>query len=197
MRIELWTGLLVVVLAAHPVWAQETRGNVNGIVQDQSGVIPGAVVRITNTDTNQTHQVVTNTRGYFEAVLLNAGTYSIRIELQGYKTLHQTGLSLAVGQTMNLTLTLDVGQLAEEVTVKAESPLIDATTVSSGANFDRRLVDGLPMFSNMPIMLARFTPGVAPAEAEVQNIFQGYMEGTTTAAGGQVGTGSPIGRAHV
>ena len=138
MRIQLWTGLLVVVLAAQPVWAQETRGNINGIVQDQSGVIPGAVVRITNTDTNQTHQVVTNTRGYFEAVLLNAGTYSIRIELQGYKTLNQTGLSLAVGQTMNLTLTLDVGQLAEEVTVKAESPLLDATTVSSGANFDRR-----------------------------------------------------------
>ena len=46
------------------------------------------------------------------------------------------------------------------------------------------------MFSNMPIMLSRFTPGVAPAEAEVQNIFQGYMEGTTSAAGGQVGTGS-------
>ena len=46
------------------------------------------------------------------------------------------------------------------------------------------------MFSNMPIMLSRFTPGVAPAEAEVQNIFQGYMEGTTNAAGGQVGTGS-------
>lgn len=190
MRIQLWTGLLVVVLAAQPVWAQETRGNINGIVQDQSGVIPGAVVRITNTNTNQTHQAVTNTRGYFEAVLLNAGTYSIRIELQGYKTLNQTGLSLAVGQTMNLTLTLDVGQLTEEVTVKAESPLIDATTVSSGANFDRRLVDGLPMFSNMPIMLARFTPGVAPSEAEVQNIFQGYMEGTTNAAGGQVGTGS-------
>jgi hypothetical protein len=39
-------------------------------------------------------------------------------------------------------------------------------------------------------MLSRFTPGVAPAEAEVQNIFQGYMEGTTSAAGGQVGTGS-------
>src|SRR4029434_2604472 len=48
----------------------------------------------------------------------------------------------------------------------------------------------LPMFSNMPIMLARFTPGVAPAEVEVQNIFQGCMEGTTSAAGGQVGTGS-------
>ena len=46
------------------------------------------------------------------------------------------------------------------------------------------------MFSNMPIMLSRFTPGVAPAGAEVKNVFQGYMEGTTAAAGGQVGTGS-------
>src|SRR6185436_16303490 len=56
--------------------------------------------------------------------------------------------------------------------------------------FDRRMVEGLPMFSNMPIMLSRYAPGVAPAEAEVQNVFQGYMEGTTNAAGGQVGTGS-------
>ena len=80
--------------------------------------------------------------------------------------------------------------MTEEVTVSAASPLLDTTTVSSGQNFDRRMVEALPMFSNMPIMLSRFTPGVAPAEAEVQNIFQGYMEGTTNAAGGQVGTGS-------
>jgi hypothetical protein len=45
--------------------------------------------------------------------------------------------------------------------------------VSSGQNFDRRMVESLPMFSNMPIMLSRFTPGVAPREAEVQNVFQG------------------------
>ena len=46
------------------------------------------------------------------------------------------------------------------------------------------------MFSNMPIMLSRFTPGVATAEVDIQNVFQGYMEGTTNMAGGQVGTGS-------
>ena len=91
---------------------------------------------------------------------------------------------------MNLSLTLDVGQVSEEITVTAVAPLLDASTVSSGQNYDRKLVESLPMFSNMPIMLSRFTPGVAPAEADVQNIFQGYMEGTTSAAGGQVGTGS-------
>jgi hypothetical protein len=182
--------LLLSLLATGSAGAQETRGNINGIVQDAGGVIPGAVVRITNTGTSQTQQLVTNNRGYFEAVLLNPGTYEVRVELGGYKAYNQTGISLAVGQTLSLNVTMDVGQLTEQVTVVAEAPLLDATTVSSGQNFDRRLIEGLPMFSNMPIMLSRFTPGVAPAEADVQNIFQGYMEGTTLAAGGQVGTGS-------
>src|SRR5918993_783208 len=190
MRMRLWIGLLASVLAALPANAQETRGNINGVVEDAGGVVPGATVRITNIDTSQTQQLVTSDRGYFEAILLNPGTYAIRVELPGFKILSQTGISLAVGQTISLTLKLEVGQLTESIEVRGDSPLIDTTTVSSGQNFDRRLVEALPMFSNMPIMLSRFTPGVAPAEAEVQNIFQGYMEGTTSAAGGQVGTGS-------
>ncbi len=190
MRMRVWMGLLALVLAALPVQAQETRGNINGVVQDSGGIIPGAVVRITNSGTSQTQQLVTNTSGYFEAPLLNAGTYEVRVELQGFKTYNQTGISLAVGQTLSLRVTLDVGQMSEMVNVVAEAPMLDTTTVSSGMNFDRRMVEGLPMFSNMPIMLSRFTPGVVPAEADVQNIFQGYMEGTTAASGGQVGTGS-------
>ena len=189
MRRVVWLFVVGVLLPWFAV-AQETRGNINGIVEDNDGVVPGASVRITNTDTGQTQQLVTGDRGYFEAVLLNPGTYAVRVELQGFKTLSQTGISLAVGQTVSLTLKLEIGQLTEHIEVTGEAPLIDATTVSSGQNFDRRMVEALPMFSNMPIMLSRFTPGVAPAEAEVQNIFQGYMEGTTSAAGGQVGTGS-------
>jgi hypothetical protein len=100
-------GLILSLLAAGAASAQETRGNINGIVQDSGGIVPGAVVRITNTETSQTQQLVTNNRGYFEAVLLNPGTYSVRVELQGFKTLNQTGIRLAVGQTVNLTLTLE------------------------------------------------------------------------------------------
>ena len=72
MRMRVWMGLLALVLAALPVQAQETRGNINGVVQDSGGIIPGAVVRITNSGTSQTQQLVTNTSGYFEAPLLNA-----------------------------------------------------------------------------------------------------------------------------
>ncbi len=101
--------MLVCVLMAVSAQAQETRGNINGVVRDLDGVIPGAVVRITNTGTSQTQQRVTNSSGYFEAVLLNPGAYEVRVELPGYKTLSQTGISLAVGQTVNLSLTLEVG----------------------------------------------------------------------------------------
>ena len=174
MRRIVWVLLLAVLLPA-AAGAQETRGNINGIVQDSGGVVPGAAVRITNTATSQTQQLVTNSSGYFEAVLLNPGTYEVRVELQGYKTLTQSGISLSVGQTVNLTLALEVGQVSEEVTVTAQSALLDATTVSSGHNFDRQMVEGLPMFSNMPIMLSRFTPGVAPAEAERNPTFVPFV----------------------
>ena len=192
MRMRRMIAPLVLVLAALPAQAQETRGNINGIVQDKGGVIPGAVVTVRNTDTGQTLPLVTNGRGYFEALLLNPGTYSVQVELAGYKGYTQTDITLAVGQTVSLTVTLEVGQVTEQITVVASAPLLDTTTVSSGQNFDRRMVEGLPMFSNMPIMLSRFAVGVVPgtAEAEVINVFQGYMEGTTAAAGGQLGTGS-------
>jgi hypothetical protein len=73
----------------------------------------------------------------------------------------QKNIVLAVGQHLNLSFTLEVGALSEEVTVSGVTPLLDTTTVSSGQNFDRRMIETLPMFSNMPIMLSRLTPGVA------------------------------------
>ena len=145
MKRRVWMGLLALVLAAMPVHAQETRGNINGIVQDADGVVPGAAVRITNTNTGQTQQLVSSDRGYFEAVLLNPGTYAVRVELQGYSVLNQTGISLSVGQTVSLTLQMRIGQLTEQVNVVAEAPMLDTTTVSSGQNFGRQLVEGLPM----------------------------------------------------
>ena len=56
------------------VAAQETRGNISGTVRDAQGVVPGAMVTVTNVDTQVTQNLVTNDSGYFEAPLLNPGT---------------------------------------------------------------------------------------------------------------------------
>ena len=106
--------------------------------------------------------------------------------MTGFKTLTQTGLVLAVGQQLSLALRLEVGQVAETVNVTADTPLLDTSSVSSGQNFDSRMVEGLPMFSNMPIMLTRFAAGVNPSTTQ-SLVSQGFADGTTQAAGAAFG----------
>src|SRR4029079_6194032 len=104
---------LLVFLVTAVVSAQETRGNISGTVRDKDGVIPGAAVKITNTETGVSQQLVTNSSGYFEAPLLNAGTYEVVVEIANFKTFRQTGIGLAVGQAISLQAPLDVGKNAE------------------------------------------------------------------------------------
>ena len=186
MRIRFSLLLMVFSLAAWPAAAQETRGNISGTVQDSTGVVPGAAVTITNIDTKQTQQLTTNSSGYFEAPLLNPGNYEVSVAMPGFKTLSQANIVLSVGQALSLNLKLEVGQVSERIEVTAVAPILDTNTVSSGMNFDEKTLENLPMISNMPIMVARFSSGVNPLTT-LQYVAQGFIDGTTNAAGGTVG----------
>ena len=179
--------LFVCVLPVTLAMAQETRGNIAGTVQDAQGVIPGATVRITNVDTNTTQVLVTNSTGYFEAPLLQPGMYRVVVEMANFKTSTREGVALAVGQQINIPFTLEVGNINEQVTVTGVAPVLDTTSVSSGANFDSQMVASLPMFSNMPVGLARFAPGVNP-DADQPPMSQGFVTGPSEAAGTAIGS---------
>src|SRR5687768_18564220 len=106
---------LVALLIAGSAAAQETRGTISGTVRDNDGVLPGSNVTITNTATTVSQQMVTNGSGYFEAPLLIAGTYDVSVELPNFKASRQTGINVAVGQAVSLTITLEVGNMSERV----------------------------------------------------------------------------------
>ena len=72
MRPRFWLALLG-ILVPLGIAAQETRG-ISGTVRDAQGVVPGAMVAVTNVDTQVSQNLVTNDSGYFEAPLLNPGT---------------------------------------------------------------------------------------------------------------------------
>ena len=184
MRTCCW--ILLSSLLVAPASAQETRGNISGTVRDAQGVIPGATVTITGTDTGAVQRLVSNSSGYFEAPLVQPGNYQISVAMAGYKGLTRPGIVVAVGQQVSVTLMLELGQVTEEITVTAASPLLDTSAVSSGQNFDSRMVEGLPMFSNMPIMLTRFAAGVNPSTNQ-SLVSQGFADGTTQAAGAAFG----------
>jgi hypothetical protein len=173
---------------AASVGAQETRGTISGTVRDADGVLPGANVKITNTGTNVSQQLVTNDSGYFEARLLIAGDYEVSVEMPNFKSFRQTGIQLAVGQSVPLVITLELGNVTERVEVVAGAVLLDTNAVSSGLNFENRLLSELPTFSSMPILMIRNVSGVA-ASAAPQFATQGFVGGPSTQAGPIGGVG--------
>ncbi len=87
---------------------------------------------------------------------------------------------LAVGQQLSVALPARSrpGHRSRERST-AEAPLLDTSAVSSGQNFDSRMVEGLPMFSNMPIMLTRFALGREPGRPPRASCPRGSLDGTT------------------
>ena len=72
-------------------------------------MLPGVTVTITNIETGTERSVVTNEKGLYRAPLLPLGTYRVVAELQGFKKFEQTGITLSVGQTAVVNVTLGVG----------------------------------------------------------------------------------------
>src|SRR5687767_1408748 len=177
----------IVFFASISLVAQETRSTISGTVRDEQGVIPGASVKVTNVGTGVTQQLTTNNSGYFEAPLLIAGTYEVVVEMTGFKTLRRTGVTLSSGQTLALPLALEIGTIAEEITVTGEAPLLEVVTLRQGLVLDAKKIADLPVQSNMPVLFARFAPGMM-ARGIIPFAGQGFVGGPTTNAtplGGQ------------
>ena len=111
--------------------AQVLEATLYGVVQDTSGaILPGVTVIVTHQGTTLRRETVSDARGEFALPALPAGTYTIRIELSGFKTYENRGLGLNAGQTVRQTFALEVGALAETVTVAESAPLIETATTA-------------------------------------------------------------------
>lgn len=153
--------LLGAVFIFSVVQAQDSRGSVTGrVVDSQGAVVVGAPVLVVGTRTGTVTRTETNSRGYFEANLLNPGLYAVSVEVTGFKKLLREGIELNVGARLDLELRLEVGQLTETIQVTAEAPLLDTTTASGGRVIDNRQVTQLPISDLNPMKLAALAPGM-------------------------------------
>ena len=113
--------------------AQETRGTILGRVLDASGAaVPGVAVRATNAATNVTVSTKSNAEGNYEIPYLLPGTYKLAAEMTGFKTFAREGIDLRIGDRLAIPITLQVGDVSEQITVTAETPLLEAATASMG-----------------------------------------------------------------
>ena len=112
----------ILVLSVVPAFAQFDRGQIAGIVKDQSGgVIPGATVTVTNVQTRLQRTVVTDGTGFYILTALSPGAYDMEVELPGFKKWTQTGVRLDAAARLTVDVTLATGVISEAVLVQASS----------------------------------------------------------------------------
>ncbi len=151
---------LTVFLVPLPASAQFTTASLNGIVRDPSGGgVPDAAVSIVNLQTGFSQDTRSNATGAFLFSRLPIGTYMLRVEKQGFGAYVQDQIALTVNQSVNLTITLQIGQLSDEVTVTGATELVPMRTATGGQLIGEQQIAELPLQGRRPERLMYLAAG--------------------------------------
>jgi len=144
-----------------PLSAQEFRATVKGQVVDPSrAAVPGATVAVQNQDTNEIASAVTNTEGAYTIPFLRPGMYTLTVDLSGFQKYVRKDMRLEIGQSAVVNIQLAVGGVAEQMTVTADSPLLEAGKADRGTVIDSHRIEELPLQSRSPMALTVLIAGV-------------------------------------
>jgi Carboxypeptidase regulatory-like domain/TonB dependent receptor/TonB-dependent Receptor Plug Domain len=132
LRVAVGLAALSLVFSGLPgsLQAQTTSASVSGIVQDaQGGVLPGVTVTLTSRTQGNALTATTDEGGRFVFAIVRPDTYSLQVTLQGFKTLERTNLVVNANDRLSTgTLTLEVGQMTEEVSVSSRVTEVQSTS---------------------------------------------------------------------
>ncbi len=153
------------LLASSVAFAQSASGTFLGLVQDASGaIVPNASVTITNKDTGFRRELSTSATGEYEAPYIPLGNYTITVKAQGFRTVERAGLNLQVDQKARVDVTLNVGDVAETVSVVEAAPIVKADSSEFGDVIQKRQVQELPLNGRNYVQLVHLQPGVTTGQ---------------------------------
>jgi len=156
--------LVALLFGAAPATAQITTGNVLGSVKDSTGgVVPGAtVVLVSEARGTKSVPVVTNATGDYVVPNVTAGTYTVEVTMDGFRTVRRAGITVSGGDRVTVpVLTLEPGGAEETVNVTSEAPLIQASSGERSFAISQTLIENLPVpHLGSFTAFTSFTPGV-------------------------------------
>jgi len=149
------------LLVAGSVYAQQGTGELRGYVFDaQSAVLPGAAVVARNEASGQFREIVSGPDGSFFMSALIPGSYEITAEIGGFKKYQRKGVRVEVGKTQTIEVKLEIGGVAENVTVLAESPLVDTTSKQLGGSLQTQELQDVPSLNRNFTSYLSLLPGI-------------------------------------
>ena len=177
----------VFILAAVCAFGQRDLGTITGTITDPQGAgVPNARVTITEDATGLSYTVQTSEVGEFVRPLLKAGTYTITVEVQGFRKAEEKGVIVTPGDRIGVNIALQVGQIDQTVEVLASAPLLQTESTVQGANLNTSEVSQLPLGGQRTFTyLARLSPGVLPAESGARDSVGGGFSATGVRSTGE------------
>src|SRR5712691_10813288 len=135
--IQLLGGVMGMLLLCLPLFSQGSSGRILGTVTDQSGgVISGATVTVTDTERGVSKILTTNDPGEYNAPTLNPGTYKVRAEAKGFKSVERQNIVLEVGKEIRVDMTLAPGAVSDTITITESIPLVETTNATLGGTLN-------------------------------------------------------------
>jgi hypothetical protein len=152
---------LLFSLVANFTWAQSETAAVSGQVVDPSGLnITGAQVKLVDIDRDTSTSVITNGTGLYTFPNVRPGRYRMAVTAEGFKVVDVTNLIVNVQDHIEQNFCLQVGSVAESVTVTAGAPLVNTTDAAVSTVVDRQFAENLPLNGRSFQTLIQLTPGV-------------------------------------
>src|SRR6478672_8903179 len=149
---------LLFVCGCGVVWAQNAV--VSGRVSDTSGgVIPKVAVELINRATQVKSPTLTNAEGIFVFPSVPPGTYEVSARISGFTSSRIESVTLEVGQSKTLNLTLAPGDVKQSVTVTDQAPLITTDRADRGTVVENQFVTSIPLLTRNPLLLVTMTAG--------------------------------------
>src|ERR1051325_2612499 len=181
-------GLMIILLAvSRSAYSQSTAAEIVGSVKDASGaVLPGVALTVTSRASGLDRHLFTDSSGGFVITALPVGEYSIKAELANFKTALREGVVLQVGQHARVDLTMQVGEVSEQVTVTESVPLLRTTNAEVSEVIANQRLAELPLNGRQMVQLTVLSDNV-------------YLtpQGTRGAALGQTGRQVVVGGQRV
>lgn len=141
--------------------AQTDAGDLQGTVTDAGGgAIPGAKITVSDPVRGFSRAVETDEQGQFRVTRLLPGTYRVRTEANGFSIKTTEGVEIRVGDTIVLKIAMEVGAVNSELTVTAETPVVETARTQQASTIDTKRIENLPINRRNFLDFALQTPGV-------------------------------------
>ena len=170
MSVRFFVRFAFAIFLTAPFLRAQNTAQITGTITDPSGAVVGsASVVVVNESTGIESTAKSNASGIYSVPLLQPGSYRIKIQAPGFRTIQRSGVTLVVAQTALLDFKLELGTSSQSIAVTDTAPLLDASSSAIGGVVTPEKVEDLPMLGRNSNALMTLVPGVRATRATTVN----------------------------